>query len=59
MNLEYFKYTPIYHEMVKLFTKLSQQPMPVKLMRLRSQLFNIITVLSFDDQLDFYRQNIR
>lgn len=51
MRLEYFKYTPIYHEMLKLFTKLTLQPMPAKLMKLRSQLFNIITVLSFDDQL--------
>lgn len=45
--------------MGKLFTKLSLQAMPAKLIKLRSQLFNIITVLSFDDQLDSYRQNIR
>ena len=45
--------------MASLFTALSQQPMPATLIRLRSQLFNIITVLSFDDQLDSYRHNIR
>ena len=33
--------------------------MPDKLIKLRSQLFNIITILNFDDQLDSYRQNIR
>lgn len=45
--------------MIKLFTSLSLEKMPIELMKWRKLLFRIITTLSFDDTIDEYRENIR
>jgi hypothetical protein len=45
--------------MIKLFTQLSTEAMPLHIMKLRVLLYKIITTLNFDDALDDYRQSIR
>lgn len=45
--------------MIKLFTSLSLEKMPIEFMKWRKLLFRIITTLSFDDTIDEYRENIR